>query len=51
MRAQIITGDDYKAKNDVISLYSDIRNSGTVHEYIDKQLWCENCGNYTEFED
>lgn len=48
---KITTGDDYQAKNDAISLYADVRQYGRTNEYIEKMLWCENCGNNTEFED
>lgn len=48
---KIITGDDYKAKNDKISLFTDIQQYGTLNEYTEKILWCENCDNNTEFED
>ncbi|MDF1510697.1 hypothetical protein PZE06_21410 [Robertmurraya sp. DFI.2.37] len=48
---EIITGDDYKRKNDKISLYGDIRQYGTMNEYIEQILWCERCDNNTEFDD
>lgn len=48
---EIRTGDDYKAKNDKISIYTDVRQYGTMNEYIERILWCENCDNSTEFDD
>lgn len=48
---KISTGDDYRAKNERISLFSEVRRYGTAEEYIEKTLWCENCGNNTEFEE
>lgn len=47
---KIVTGDDYKSKNDKISLYADVPKYGTMNEYIEKVLWCENCDNSTEFD-
>jgi hypothetical protein len=46
---KIVTGDDYKAKNDKISLFAELRQFGTINEYVENTLWCENCDNSTEF--
>ncbi len=48
---ELVTGSEVNAKNDKISLYTDVRQYGTMNEYIEKVLWCENCDNNTEFED
>lgn len=48
---KIKTGDDYKRKNDKISLYISIQQHQTINEYLDIALWCENCDNNTVFED
>ena len=48
---KIIVGDDYKSKNDKISLYTNIQRYGTLNEYVEKNMWCEKCDNNTEFSD
>jgi len=48
---KIVTGDDYKANNDKISLNSNVRQYGTISQYVETFLWCETCENSTDFED
>ena len=48
---EIVTGDDYKRKNDRISLYVDLNQYQTMNEWIEITMWCEGCDNSTEFED
>lgn len=48
---EIVTGDDYKRKNERISLYAELNSYRNMSEWIEVTLWCESCDNSTEFED